>query len=139
MDICLLSLAEVQVLEVNGQLPCCQNHRHISVSDAVEGVKIDIYRSVGEEYNLWCVCEQSSNSRVWRPTLSGGIEVSQLVSPNKSPRIPDPIDPNELAKSHKNHKAYQKYHERRTDHLQGITAAKLVDVVSVLYEPITRT
>ena len=110
MKICLLNQLELRVLEVNGQLPCCDQHHHLSPSDAVAGCLIDLYTPVGEEYGIWAVVEQTSNDRCWRPTLSGSIEVQQLVSKNKPPRIPEEVNPQLVAQAQVNHKSYQKYH-----------------------------
>lgn len=136
MKICLISQLELRVLEVNGQLPCCSHHTHITPSDAVAGCLIDLYVPVGEEHGIWAVVEQASNDRTWKPTSSDGIEVQQLVSKNKPPRIPDETDPELVKASRINHKAYARYHERRTDHLQQVTRAKLVDVVEYLHEEV---
>jgi hypothetical protein len=79
LKICLLSIQEVARLINYGELPRCNEHHHLPFFDALRGIRNDEFVSVGEEFGLAAVTEQSSNNRTWRGRSSEGYQVMQLV------------------------------------------------------------
>lgn len=77
--VCVLSTREVGRLEHFKELPRCEEHRHIPVWQALEGIKKDLLVTIGEEFGLNAVREQDSNNRAWRGRSSGGYQVMQFV------------------------------------------------------------
>ena len=76
-NVCVLDLSELGRIENYGLLPCCSQHHHISVSDAIDGVRDDLYRVL--DSIPFAVVEASSNGRIWTKKSSQGYMVRQLV------------------------------------------------------------
>jgi hypothetical protein len=79
LRVCLLSLEELGRLNNYDIMPRCSEHRHLSLQEAVDGIKADTYIAVGEDKDINAVVEQWSNNRRWAGRESAGYQVLQLV------------------------------------------------------------
>ena len=77
--VCHLSKREVGRLENYCIEPNHREHMHIPLRDAMQGIKEDTMRAVGNTARLRAVCDQDSNNRRWRGRPSGNYQVLQLV------------------------------------------------------------
>lgn len=77
MTICHLSISEALAFEHHGIIPQHDHHRHVDFDQAIELIRQDLARAVGQ--GVRAICPQASNDRVWKNRMSGGYQCRQFV------------------------------------------------------------
>ena len=73
----MLTLREVKQLENYDMPPCCWHHRHITLAEALAGIRDLRLRVVGEGTRR--VCAVDSVNYQWRIRRSGAVTTHQMV------------------------------------------------------------